>query len=103
MTHPRRAMTDPRHETNEHNEPPVQHWRASQPRRLGIPAALAEVCAGRIDWHQIARLVQHGRPPRLALHHRLMGFDMALPDAAPASGARQSREVGLDLRCRNNG
>jgi len=34
---------------------------------LGIPGPLAEVYADRIDWHQIARLVCHGCPPRLAL------------------------------------
>lgn len=55
------------HETIEHYEPLVHHWRASQLRRLGIPAPLAEVYAGRIDWHQIARLVKRGCPPRLAL------------------------------------
>jgi hypothetical protein len=28
---------------------------------------LAEVYADRLAWHQVARLVQHGCPPRLAL------------------------------------
>jgi hypothetical protein len=64
---PDQARVGPRHETIEHREPPVHHWRASQLRRLGIPAALAEVYAGRTDWHQIARLIQGGCPPRLAL------------------------------------
>jgi hypothetical protein len=45
----------------------VHDWRVSQLTRLGIPGLLAEVYADRIDWHQIARLVCHGRPPRLAL------------------------------------
>jgi hypothetical protein len=35
--------------------------------RLGIPGSLAELYADQIDWHQIARLVQRGCPPRLAL------------------------------------
>jgi len=39
----------------------------SQLTRLGIPGPLAEIYADRIDWHQVARLVQHGCPPRLAL------------------------------------
>jgi hypothetical protein len=39
----------------------------AQLTRLGIPGSLAEVYADRIDWHQIARLVQLGCPPRLAL------------------------------------
>ena len=50
-----------------HGEQPVHNWRVSQLRRLGIPGALAEIYADRIDWHQIARLVQRGCPPRLAL------------------------------------
>jgi hypothetical protein len=45
----------------------VHDWRVSQLTRLGIPGPLAEVYADRIDWHQIARLVCHGCPPRLAL------------------------------------
>ncbi len=64
-------MTGPWHETIEQHEPSVHHWRTSQLRRLGIPASLAEAYAGRIDWHQIARLVQRGCPPRLAL--RIVG------------------------------
>ena len=51
----------------DHEAPAVHHWRASQLRRLGIPGPLAEVYADRIDWHQIARLVQGGCPARLAL------------------------------------
>lgn len=48
-------------------EPPVHDWRVSQLIRLGIPGALAEVYADRIDWHQIAQLVRRGCPPQLAL------------------------------------
>jgi hypothetical protein len=59
------------HETIEHHEASVHQWRVSRLRQLGIPAPLAEVYAGRIDWHQIARLVQRGCPPLLAL--RIVG------------------------------
>jgi hypothetical protein len=45
----------------------VHDWRVSRLTRMGIPGTLAEVYADRIDWHQIARLVWHGCPPRLAL------------------------------------
>ena len=45
----------------------VHNWRVSQLTRLGIPGTLAEIHADRIDWHQIARLVRRGCPPRLAL------------------------------------
>ncbi len=45
----------------------VHNWRVARLIRLGIPRALAEVYAHRLDWHQVARLVQHGCPPPLAL------------------------------------
>jgi hypothetical protein len=51
----------------DHDEVLVHNWRVSQLTRLGIPGSLAEIYADRIDWHQVARLVQHGCPPRLAL------------------------------------
>jgi hypothetical protein len=54
------------HDAIDHDRPPVHLWRASQLRRLGIPGPTAEVY-NRIDWHQIARLVQRGCPPSLAL------------------------------------
>jgi hypothetical protein len=55
------------HDAIEHDGSSVHHWRVPQLRRLGMPGPLAEVYADRIDWRQIARLVQHGCPPRLAL------------------------------------
>jgi hypothetical protein len=45
----------------------VHDWRVSQLARLRIPGSLAEIYADRIDWHQVARLVQRGCPPHLAL------------------------------------
>jgi hypothetical protein len=45
----------------------VHNWRVDRLTRLGIPGSLAEVYADRLDWHQVARLVQRGWPPRLAL------------------------------------
>jgi predicted component of type VI protein secretion system len=42
-------------------------WRVSRLTRLGLPSVLAAVYADRLDWHQIARLVQRGCPPLLAL------------------------------------
>jgi len=61
------AMNNNSHEAIEHHQPPVHQWRASQLRRLGIPAPLAEVYADHLGWHQIAQLVRLGCPPRLAL------------------------------------
>ena len=45
----------------------VHDWHVLQLARLGIPGPLAEVYADRIDWHQVARLIHHGCPTRLAL------------------------------------
>jgi hypothetical protein len=55
------------HDAIDHDELLVHNWRVSQLERLGIPETLAEIYADGIDWHQIARLVQRGCPPRLAL------------------------------------
>ena len=54
------------HEAIDHHDP-VHEWRVWQLSRLGIPWSLAQTVAGQVDWHQVARLVQHGCPPRLAL------------------------------------
>ena len=53
-----------------HDESPGHTWRVSQLERLGVPGPLAEIYADCIDWHQIARLVRRGCPPRLALRDR---------------------------------
>jgi hypothetical protein len=50
-----------------HDESAVHNWRVSQLERLGIPEPLAEIFADHVDWHQIARLVQRGCHPSLAL------------------------------------
>ena len=42
-------------------------WRVTQLMLLGIPGLLAEGAATHVDWHDIARLVQRGCPPLLAL------------------------------------
>jgi hypothetical protein len=49
----------------------VHDWRVDRLSRLGVPRSLAEAYADRLDWHQVARLVQRGCPPRLAL--RIVG------------------------------
>ena len=51
----------------DHDERSVHNWCVSQLTRLGISRPLAETYADRIDWHQVARLVQRGCPPQLAL------------------------------------
>ena len=54
------------HEAIGHHDS-VHEWRVLQLTRLGIPWSLAHIVADHVDWHQVARLVQHGCPPRLAL------------------------------------
>ena len=55
------------HEAIERDEHLVHKWRVAQFKRLGNPEPLAEADADDVDWHQIARLVQRGCSPRLAL------------------------------------
>lgn len=45
----------------------VHKWQVSRLRRLGVPESVAEAFADRTDWHQVARLVQGGCPPMLAM------------------------------------
>ena len=45
----------------------INEWCAEQLHRLGLPPSLAEKFAGLVDWHEFARLVERGCPPRLAL------------------------------------
>jgi hypothetical protein len=45
----------------------VNAWRAEQLQRLGLSPTLAEVFAGLVDWHQIAKLVERGCSAQLAL------------------------------------
>jgi hypothetical protein len=55
------------HEAIDNDEVLVHEWRVTQLTRLGIPGPLAEAAADHVDWHQVARLVRRGCPPRLAL------------------------------------
>jgi len=45
----------------------VHDWRVTRLTQLGVPRPMAEVHADHVDWHQIARLVLRGCPPKLAL------------------------------------
>ena len=57
----------PAHEIIHDEHSHVHEWRVRQLTRLGIPEPLADALAARVDWHQIAALVQRGCPPWLAL------------------------------------
>ena len=56
-----------RHEAIDDDEVLVHEWRVTQLTRLGIPRSLADAEADHVDWHQVAKLVRRGCPPRLAL------------------------------------
>jgi hypothetical protein len=58
---------DLRHKLSDADDSIVHDWRVCQLRRLGVPDALAEVDADYADWHQVARLVQRGCSPQLAV------------------------------------
>ena len=55
------------HQAADDEELLVHDWPVARLIRLGVPGSLAEIYAGRIVWHEVARLVQRGCPPRLAL------------------------------------
>jgi hypothetical protein len=42
-------------------------WRVEQLSRLGLSHIIASAVATFVDWHEIARLVEHGCSPELAL------------------------------------
>ena len=45
----------------------VYAWRVEQLAKLGLSTMVADAVASFIDWHEVARLVQKGCPPELAL------------------------------------
>ena len=45
----------------------VYAWRVEQLAKLGLSTVIADVVANLVDWHEVARLVQKGCPPELAL------------------------------------
>ena len=62
------TLTVAGHEAIGRDELLVHDWRVQQLKRLGIPGHLAQrAAASHVDWHEIARLVQCGCPPLLAL------------------------------------
>jgi hypothetical protein len=45
----------------------VYAWRVEQLSGLGLSRVIASAVASFVDWHEIARLVEHGCSPELAL------------------------------------
>jgi hypothetical protein len=61
------ALARPPYEAVDDDDRRVHDWRVTRLTRLGIPWSLAQAAADHVDWHQVARLVRRGCPPRLAL------------------------------------
>lgn len=61
-------LTPADHLESESDEELLVHtWRTEQLRRLGLPRILAEIFADLVDWHALAKLVERGCSPELAL------------------------------------
>ncbi len=62
-----RKVTASRHETIDPEAGIVHAWRVRQLTGLGLPRAIAESVADKVDWHEVARLVARGCPAPLAV------------------------------------
>ena len=51
----------------ESEETRIYAWRVEQLAKLGLSTVIADAVASFVDWHEVARLVQKGCPPELAL------------------------------------
>jgi hypothetical protein len=45
----------------------VHTWRVQRLTELGLTSPAAEAVAESVDWHDVAKLVQHGCPAELAV------------------------------------
>jgi hypothetical protein len=54
-------------EARRHEELALWQWRALQLQRLGLSRLIALTFAARVDWHEVAELVDRGCSPELAL------------------------------------
>jgi hypothetical protein len=52
---------------NKSEEARVYAWRVEQLGKLELSTIIADAVATLVDWHEVARLVQKGCPPELAL------------------------------------
>jgi hypothetical protein len=51
----------------ESEEVRVYAWRVEQLAKLGLSTVIANAVATLVDWHEVARLVEKGCSPELAL------------------------------------
>ena len=55
------------HEQADRESDAVHAWRVGRLISLGVAWAAAEAAADRVDWHEVAKLVQRGCPAALAV------------------------------------
>jgi uncharacterized protein YgfB (UPF0149 family) len=55
------------HEVIDRQADAVHAWRVNRLTGLGLARPVAEAVADRVDWHEIASLVQRGCPASLAV------------------------------------
>jgi hypothetical protein len=60
-------MEEPFEFEQECEEVRVYAWRIEQLGRLGLSSVIADAVANVVDWHEVARLVDRGCPPELAV------------------------------------
>lgn len=61
------AATATSHEAIDSKTDAVHAWRVNRLAGLGLARPVAEAIADRVDWHEVARLVQLGCPASLAV------------------------------------
>ena len=61
------SSTAPAHEDIDGETAGVHAWRVRRLTGLGLAWPVAEMVADQVDWHDVARLVQHGCPAALAV------------------------------------
>jgi hypothetical protein len=60
-------MEEPIEIEHESEEVRVYAWRIEQLGKLGLSSLIADAVANVVDWHEVARLVDSGCPPELAV------------------------------------
>jgi hypothetical protein len=62
-----KAVIAAAHEAISREAGAVHAWRVSRLMHLGLAQPMAEAVADRVDWHEVAKLVERGCPAPLAV------------------------------------
>jgi hypothetical protein len=63
----RSSVPSASHESIDPEAAAVHAWRVGRLTGLGLAAPTAEMVADLVDWHEVARLVERGCPPAVAV------------------------------------